>query len=241
MEAGYSTPNETIKHHHQRCLAHPPPPQTEITPFQPQSPYGISKVSAFHATKMYRNAYGLFASNGILFNHESPRRGFNFVTKKITMDLAKIIVGQKDKIVLGNLDAKRDWGFSGEYVQAMWKILQHHEPDDFVISTEETHTVRDFIKEAFALLDLNYEDFMETHDRYIRPAEVPALLGDSSKARKLLGWNPQVKFKELAKMMVAADLKRKMEESGKIKVDPEAQKDDDYYIDYAKDLAKNLR
>ena len=216
-----------------------PPPQNEETPFMPQSPYGVSKVAAFHLTRLYRNAYGLFAANGILFNHESPRRGLNFVTKKITGIIADIVVGDRDKIVLGNLDAKRDWGFSGEYIQAMWKILQQEKPDDFVIATEETHTVRDFLAEAFSLVGLNYEDFLVISDRYKRPAEVPALLGNSEKARRVLGWEPKVKFKELTKMMVAEDLRVKLEEKGLVQMGQERM-DDDYYLEKAKECAKRV-
>ena len=183
-----------------------PPPQNESTKFLPQSPYGIAKVGAFHLTRLYRDAYKIFASNGILFNHESPRRGLNFVTKKITQEIVKLVLGEKKEIVLGNLDAKRDWGFSKEYVEAMWKILQHNIPDDFVIATEETHTVRDFIKECFDLLGADYTKFIKTSGRYLRPAEVPALLGDSTKAKNILKWEPKVKFKELAKMMLEHDL-----------------------------------
>lgn len=186
-----------------------PPPQNETTSFRPQSPYGVAKLGAYHLTRLYREAYGVFASNGILFNHESPRRGLNFVTKKITLQIAEIVNGERNKLILGNLDAKRDWGFSKEYVTAMWKILQQEKPDDFVIATEETHTVREFLEEAFSLLGLNYTDFVEVSDRYKRPAEVPALLGDSSKARRVFDWNPQTKFKDLVKMMVESDLKEK--------------------------------
>ena len=184
-----------------------PPPQSETTPFLPQSPYGVSKVAAFYLTRMHRIAYGMFASNGILFNHESPRRGINFVTRKITLSIAQLVSGTIDRIQLGNLDAKRDWGFSGDYVRAIWAVLQHHEPDDFVISTGETHSVRDFLAETFELLGLDWSDFVEASDRFRRPAEVPALLGDSSKARRLLNWQPQVHFKELCRMMVENDLK----------------------------------
>ena len=186
-----------------------PPPQNEKTPFLPQSPYGISKVAAFYITRMHRVAYGMFASNGILFNHESPRRGLNFVTRKITLSIAQLLTGEIDKLYLGNLDAKRDWGFSGDYVEAMWMILQHEKPDDFVIATEETYTVREFLNETFTILALNWQDFVEIDRRYMRPAEVPALLGDASKAKNVLGWKPKVKFKELCRMMVEEDLQRK--------------------------------
>jgi len=218
-----------------------PPPQNEQTPMLPQSPYGIAKLAAYHLTKLYRNAYGLFASNGILFNHESPRRGLNFVTKKITGELAEILVGERDKIILGNLDAKRDWGFSGEYVQAMWAIIQHDKPDDFVISTGETHTVREFLEECFNLIGQDYNKFLEYSDRYRRPAEVPVLLGDSTKARTILGWNPQIKFKELAKMMLAADLKERFEQHGIIPIDANNVKTDDFYIEKAREIAKKFK
>jgi GDPmannose 4,6-dehydratase len=217
-----------------------PPPQNENTQFRPQSPYGISKVAAFHLTRLYREAYGLFSCNGILFNHESPRRGLNFVTRKIVREISEIIVGQRRKVILGNLDARRDWGFSGEYVQAMWMILQHDKPDDFVISTGETHTVREFLDECFRLINLDYRDFLECDDKYRRPAEVPALLGDSTKARKILGWNPKVKFKELAKMMLAADLKSKFEERGIIPVDSNNSNNDDFYLMKAREIASKL-
>jgi GDPmannose 4,6-dehydratase len=218
-----------------------PPPQNEDTPMQPQSPYGIAKLAAFHLTKLYRNAYGIYACNGILFNHESPRRGVNFVTKKITMEIAKILVGETNKIELGNLDAKRDWGFSKEYVEGMWMILQQEKPDDFVLSTGEMHTVREFLQECFSLLGLNYENFIEIKDRYKRPAEVPALLGDSTKARRVLRWDPKVKFHELAKMMLAADLKEKFERVGIIPVDLNNEKSDDFYIEKGRELAKLLK
>lgn len=186
-----------------------PPPQNETTPFLPQSPYGIAKVAAFFATRMHRIAYGMFASNGILFNHESPRRGINFVTRKVTQGLAKLLRGEVRKLYFGNLDAKRDWGFSGDYVEAIWRILQHDRPDDFVIATGETHTVREFIQEAFGLVGLDWKDFVEVEDRYKRPAEVPALLGDATKARTVLGWKPRITFKALTRMMVEADLAAK--------------------------------
>ncbi len=214
-----------------------PPPQNEWTPFKPQSPYGVSKVAAFHLVRLYREAYGVFASNGILFNHESPRRGINFVTRKITREIARIILGEVDKIHLGNLDAKRDWGFSGEYVQAMWRILQHDRPDDFVIATQETHTVREFLQEAFGLLGLNYENFVIIEDRFKRPAEVPALLGDSSKAKHVLGWEPKIKFKELVVMMLDHDLKEALEGAGVIPIENEVQREQGYYIQKAKEIA----
>jgi GDPmannose 4,6-dehydratase len=184
-----------------------PPPQNEQTPFLPQSPYGVSKVAAFHITRLHRVAYGMFAANGILFNHESPRRGLNFVTRKITRGIASIVKGEMDVLRLGNLDALRDWGYSGDYVKAMWMILQHSEPDDFVIATGETHSVRDFLQQCFGLLSLDWQDFVEVTDWYKRPAEVPALLGDSSKARRVLRWEPKVRFEELCLMMLANDLK----------------------------------
>ena len=213
-----------------------PPPQNEDTPMLPQSPYGIAKLAAYHLTKLYRNAYGLHASNGILFNHESPRRGYNFVTKKIVQEVAKIIVGEKDKIVLGNVNAKRDWGFSKEYVEAMWYILQQDKPDDYVIATGETHTVRDFLEEVFSFVGLDYKDHLEINDQYKRPAEVPALLGDASKAKRIMGWEPKIKFRELAKMMVAAEIKEKMETGGYIPIEPGNSKDDGYYIEKAKEI-----
>ena len=183
-----------------------PSPQNEKTPFLPQSPYGIAKVAAFHITKMHRTAYGMFASNGMLFNHESPRRGLNFVTRKITLSIVQLLMGEINKIYLGNLDAKRDWGFSGDYVRAMWMILQHDKPDDFVVATEETYTVREFLAEAFGILNLDWQDFVEIESRYIRPAEVPDLLGNAEKIKRVLGWKPKVKFKALCKMMLEGDL-----------------------------------
>lgn len=216
-----------------------PPPQNEETPMLPQSPYGISKLSAYHLTKLYREAYGIFASNGILFNHESPRRGWNFVTKKITREIAKIIVGETKKIVLGNIDAKRDWGYSKEYVEVMWKILQHEKPEDFVIATQETHTVKDFVKEAFDIFGLNWEDFIEISDRYKRPAEVPALLGDCSKAKRVLGWEPKTKFKDLVKMMVVSDLKEKLEKTGLVSV--WGNRPDHFYIEKGKEMVERFK
>ena len=186
-----------------------PPPQDERTPFLPQSPYGVSKVAAFYLTRLHRIAYGMFASNGILFNHESPRRGLNFVTRKITLVISQIVAGETDRIELGNIDAKRDWGFSGDYVDAIWRIMRHTEADDFVVATGEMHTVREFVAHAFSLLGLDWEDFVVITDRFKRPAEVPALLGDASKARRVLGWHPKVGFGELCRMMLESDLAAK--------------------------------
>jgi GDPmannose 4,6-dehydratase len=186
-----------------------PPPQNEKTPFLPQSPYGISKVAAFYTTRLYRVAYGMFASNGILFNHESPRRGINFVTRKITRGIVSLLRGEQKCLYLGNLDAKRDWGFAGDYVEAIWRILQHSEPDDFVIATGDTRSVREFLQETFSLVGLDWEDFVICEDRYKRPAEVPALLGDASKARRILKWKPTITFKQLCAMMLEADLRAK--------------------------------
>lgn len=186
-----------------------PPPQNELTPFLPQSPYGVSKTTAYYLTRLHRIAYGMFASNGILFNHESPRRGINFVTRKITMAISSLLLGDIKHLYLGNLDATRDWGFAGDYVRAMWMILQHDVADDFVIATEQTYSVRDFLGTTFGLLGLDWTDFVVRADRYLRPAEVPALLGDSTKARRVLGWKPTVGFAELCSMMLEADLKRR--------------------------------
>jgi GDPmannose 4,6-dehydratase len=186
-----------------------PPPQNELTKFLPQSPYGISKVSAYYMTQYFRNAHHIFASNGILFNHESPRRGLNFVTRKITYNLAKIIAGQEKKILLGNLNTRRDWGFAGDYVRAMWMILQHNNPNDFVISTGENYSIKDFLETVFNLLNLNWKDFVIANTkRYMRSAEVVDLMGDSSKARKILKWKPEYSFKDLCKMMLESDLER---------------------------------
>jgi len=217
-----------------------PPPQNEETLMLPQSPYGIAKLGAYHLTKLYRNAYGIFASNGILFNHESPRRGWNFVTKKITREIANVLVGEKKKITLGNLDAKRDWGYSKEYVEAMWLMLQQDKPEDFVIATNETHTVRDFLREAFNMFELNFEDFVETSDKYYRPAEVPALLGDYSKAKRILNWEPKTNFKDLVKMMVASDLKEKLEQKGFVP-SGEIERSDEFYIQKGIELARKLK
>jgi GDPmannose 4,6-dehydratase len=181
-------------------------PQTEKTPFYPRSPYGCAKVYSFWQTVNYREAYGLFACNGILFNHESPRRGETFVTRKITRAATRIKLGLQDKLYLGNLDAKRDWGFAGDYVETMWLMLQQEKSDDYVIATGETHSVREFLDEVFGYLDLDWQKYVEIDPRYLRPSEVDCLLGDASKAKKVLGWEPKVTFKELAKMMTDADM-----------------------------------
>jgi GDPmannose 4,6-dehydratase len=181
-------------------------PQSETTPFYPRSPYGVAKLYAYWITVNYRESYGLFACNGILFNHESPRRGETFVTRKITRAAASIKLGLQDKLYLGNLDARRDWGHAQDYCEAMWLMLQQDEPDDYVIATGETHSVREFLDEAFGHLDLDWKPYVEIDPRYFRPAEVDLLIGDSSKARKKLGWEPKITFKELARMMVDADL-----------------------------------
>jgi GDPmannose 4,6-dehydratase len=181
-------------------------PQSERTPFHPRSPYAVSKVFGHWMAVNYRESYGLHVSNGILFNHESPRRGENFVTRKITMGVAAIKQGRAKELRLGNLDAKRDWGFAGDYVEAMWRMLQQDRPDDYVIATGETHSVREFCEEAFSYVGLDWRDFVKVDPKYFRPAEVDLLLGDSSKARRVLDWEPLVTFKELARMMVDADL-----------------------------------
>jgi GDPmannose 4,6-dehydratase len=182
-------------------------PQTETTPFWPRSPYGCAKVFAYWLTVNYRESYGLHASNGILFNHESPRRGETFVTRKITRAATRIKMGLQDRLYMGNLDAKRDWGFAGEYVEMMWLMLQQENPDDYVVATNETHSVREFCQEAFQLLDLDWEKYVSHDTRYERPAEVELLIGDPAKARRQLGWEPKVKFKELVRLMIDADLK----------------------------------
>lgn len=181
-------------------------PQTESTPFQPQSPYACAKVYAFHQTVNYRHAYDLFAVNGILFNHESPRRGETFVTRKITRAATRIKLGLQNKLFLGNLDAKRDWGYAKDYVEGMWRMLQHSEPDDFVLATGETQTIRQFLDYSFGRLDLDWAKYVEIDPRYFRPTEVNLLLGDASKAKDLLGWTPQTSCKELAEIMVDHDL-----------------------------------
>ena len=183
-------------------------PQTETTPFYPRSPYGIAKQFAYWSTVNYREAYGMFACNGILFNHESPRRGETFVTRKIVKAAVRIAAGKQDKLLLGNLDAKRDWGFAKEYAEAMWLMLQQDKPDDFVIATGETHTVREFCEEAFSYLGLDWKKYVEVDEKYFRPTEVDLLLGDASKAKRILGWEPKVKFHELVRLMVDAELEQ---------------------------------
>jgi GDPmannose 4,6-dehydratase len=181
-------------------------PQTENTPFHPRSPYAVSKVYGHYVAVNYRESYGMHVSNGILFNHESPRRGENFVTRKITMGVAAIKQGRAKELRLGNLEAKRDWGHARDYVDAMWRILQQPQPSDYVIATGETHSVREFCEEAFGCVGLDWKEFVKVDAKYFRPAEVDLLLGDSSKARRELGWTPKVTFKELARLMVEADL-----------------------------------
>lgn len=181
-------------------------PQTETTPFHPRSPYGISKVAGFHLVQNYREAYNIFAVTGILYNHESPRRGFEFVTRKISSGVAKIKLGLEKKIKLGNLEAKRDWGDAREYVKVMQKMLQRDEPEDFLIATGETHSVKEFCQIAFDIVGLKWEDYVEIDEKLFRPAEVDLLIGDSTKAKKILGWNYTKKFEELIKDMVLSDL-----------------------------------
>jgi len=182
-------------------------PQTEITPFYPRSPYACAKVYSYWITVNYRESYGMHASNGILFNHESPRRGETFVTRKITRAVAHIKKGLQKKLYLGNLDAKRDWGFAKDYVEAMWLMLQQKEGDDYVVATGETHSVREFLEVAFGHVGLNYQDYVEIDSRYFRPAEVDLLIGDPAKAKEKLNWEPRVKFEELAVLMVDSDVK----------------------------------
>jgi GDPmannose 4,6-dehydratase len=188
-------------------------PQNETTRFHPRSPYACAKVFAYWQTVNYREAYGLFAANGILFNHESPRRGEHFVTRKITRAAARIKLGLQDRLALGNIDARRDWGFAGDYVEAMWLMLQHESPDDFVIATGKTHSVRNFLEEAFGHLDLDYNDYVDIDQKLFRPTEVDALSGDASKAKTLLGWKPRVSFSELVRMMTEYDLQLAQTES----------------------------
>ncbi|TAM65610.1 MAG: GDP-mannose 4,6-dehydratase [Chloroflexota bacterium] len=182
-------------------------PQNEGTRFHPRSPYGVAKVFSHWMTVQYREAYGLFAVNGILFNHESPRRGATFLTRKVTRGIAAIIAGRAEKLYLGNLDAQRDWGYAPEYVEAMWQMLQQPEPDDYVIATGQMHSVREFVAEAFALVDRDWQRFVEIDPAYFRPTEVDELCGDASKARGQLGWRPRVTFHELVRLMLEADLR----------------------------------
>ena len=183
-------------------------PQTEMTPFYPRSPYGVSKVFGHYITVNYRESYGLFACSGILFNHESPRRGLEFVTRKVTDGVARIKLGLTDTLALGNLDAKRDWGFAGDYIRAMWMMLQQPEADDYVVATGEAHSVRDLLEAAFGVVDLDWQAHVREDPALLRPAEVDSLIGDASKARRVLGWTPRVGFAELIEMMVRTDLDR---------------------------------
>ena len=185
-----------------------PPPQSENSPFNPVSPYGCAKLYAYHMTKAYRTAYGMFATNGILFNHESERRGVNFVTRKITRGVARIKLGLQDKLVLGNLDAKRDWGHSRDYMEAVYMIMQYEKPEDWVVATGEYHTVREFMEEVFKYFGLDWKKYVVLDKIYNRPNEVPALLGDASKIKNVLGWKPKVSFKELVKLMCDSDFEK---------------------------------
>ncbi len=180
-------------------------PQTEKTPLYPRSPYACAKVMAHYLTINYRESYNLYACSGILFNHESPRRGENFVTRKITRAVARIKAGRQDKLYLGNLDARRDWGYAKEYVEAMWLMLQQDEPDDYVVATNETHSIKDFLEASFSCVDLDWKDFVEFDERLLRPAEVDLLIGDYSKAKQKLGWEPRTRMKDLAALMVRSD------------------------------------
>lgn len=188
-----------------------PPPQNEETPMRPQSPYAAAKLYAYWMVRNYREAYGLYAVNGILFNHESPRRGETFVTRKITRAVARIKLGLQEKLYLGNLEARRDWGYAPDYVEAMWRMLQQEVPDDYVLATGESHSVREFLEAAFAHMELDWRQYVEIDPRYFRPTEVDALLGDASKARQILGWEPKVSFAELVRIMVDADLQALLE------------------------------
>jgi len=188
-------------------------PQTETTPFYPRSPYACAKAYAYHITVNYRESYGLFASNGILFNHESERRGETFVSRKITRAATRIKLGLQDKLYMGNLDARRDWGYARDYVEAMWMIMNAEEPDDYVVATGETHSVREFLEKTFGYLDLDWEKYVEIDPRYFRPAEVDLLLGDASKMREKLGWKPKVTFDDLVKLMTDHDLQLARQEA----------------------------
>ena len=190
-------------------------PQNETTPFYPRSPYGVSKLFGHWITVNYRESYNMFTCSGILFNHESPRRGLEFVTRKVTNAVALIKYGLMNELRMGNLDAKRDWGFAGDYVKAMWLMLQQDTPDDYVIATGETHTIRELLEEAFGYVGLNYEDYVVVDEKFIRPAEVDLLIGDASKANEKLGWKPEVNFRQLVQMMVEADLEKVKKVVGK--------------------------
>jgi len=190
-------------------------PQSEKTPFHPRSPYGVAKVYGHWITVNYRESYDIFGASGILFNHESPRRGIEFVTRKVTYNAAKIKLGITKELRMGNLDAKRDWGFAGDYVKAMWLMLQQDEPDNYVVATGATHSVKDLVETAFAYLDLDFQEYVKIDKKYIRPAEVDLLIGDSSKAKKELGWEPEVSFEGLIKKMVDADMELLKKEYGK--------------------------
>ena len=194
-------------------------PQKETTPFYPRSPYAVAKLYAYWACRNYREAYGIFAANGILFNHESPRRGETFVTRKITRAVGRIKAGLQDKLYMGNIEALRDWGYAADYVEGMWRILQQDKPDDFVLATGEMHSVKEFLEEAFGQVGLDWRKYVEYDSRYARPAEVDQLLGDASKAKRVLGWEPKVRFKELVRLMVESDLalaeqERRFKEAG---------------------------
>jgi GDPmannose 4,6-dehydratase len=189
-------------------------PQNENTPFYPRSPYGVAKVYGHWITVNYRESYGLHATSGILFNHESPRRGLEFVTRKVTYGVARIKLGLANELRLGNLDSRRDWGYAGDYVQAMWLMLQQPQPDDYVVATEETHSIRELCEEAFGYVDLDWEEYVVQDPRFMRPAEVDLLVGDASKAGRVLGWEPRVTFRQLVRMMVDSDLDLLKEEHG---------------------------
>ena len=190
-------------------------PQTELTPFHPRSPYGCAKVFGHDIVVNYRESYGLHASSGILFNHEGPRRGLEFVTRKVTNAVARIKLGLQEEVVLGNLDSKRDWGYAGDYVKGMWSMLQQDEPDDYVLATGETHSIEDLVQRAFAEVGIeNWDDYVRQDPKFLRPAEVDLLIGDATKAREKLGWEPEVDFPALVKMMVAHDLQREATKAG---------------------------
>ena len=187
-------------------------PQKETTPFYPRSPYAVAKLYGYWAVRNYREAYGMFAANGILFNHESPRRGETFVTRKITRAVGRIKYGLQEKLYMGNVNSLRDWGFAGDYVEGMWRILQHERPDEFVLATGEMHSVKEFLEAAFSRVGLDWQKYVECDTRYLRPTEVDQLLGDATKAKRELGWEPKVKFPELVAMMVDADLEKARKE-----------------------------